>query len=417
MKIYPGIFIALVVTLAVAVAVEGAPPAQGGTVHIVQWGESLGAIAARYGTTVEAIASANGLTNPNLIYAGQRLIIPAGPVAPGPGGTYIVKRGDTLYSIARRYGTTVNALINANNLPSAMIYIGQRLIIPGGKPGPAPESHPGMTRYIVQPGDTLEAIARRYGVTVNDIMEINNLYSPWYIYPNQTLLIPAGQKPAPNQPTSSYYIVQPGDTLSSIALRHGTTVYALVRANNLANPSYIYPGQQLVIPGMAAAPQAPLAGAPPSVAPIVPQIAPPGTPQPVPTKVSAWPPLPALPPPAPAAPPDWRKEAPEVTSVWKGRLVAVENLSHDPHVFFLSILRVSANGLKGQAVKVTEPLTGWYTVAIAGTKPEYGEYACEFAPLNEGTYNVSLPGIGASINVDIEPGTATYVEFNKVPAD
>jgi LysM repeat protein len=125
-----------------------APPTP--IVHIVQPGENLYRIALMYGTTIEAIAAANGIYNPRLIYVGQRLIIPppGSPLPPGgpppPGGnpptpgppppgarTHVVQPGETLFSIALRYGVTVEAIALANNLPNPnLIHAGQILIIP-----------------------------------------------------------------------------------------------------------------------------------------------------------------------------------------------------------------------------------------------------------------------------------------------
>ncbi len=178
-----------------------AQSATGATIHIVGWGETLYSIARRYGTTVSAISAFNGISNPNYIYVGQRLTIPSGsytPPAPG-GGTYTVKRGDTLFSIARRYGLSVNQLAQANNI-----------------------------------------------------------YNPSYIYVGQVLIIPGYSQPQP-QPTviytpGSYYTVRPGDTLSSIALRYGTTTWAIAIANNIANPSLIRAGQVLFIPNTGTTP-------------------------------------------------------------------------------------------------------------------------------------------------------------------
>jgi len=99
--------------------------------YIVQPGDTLLKIAARHGISVSQLAQANGLRWNSFVYVGQRLVIPAGTV-------YVVRRGDTLYSIARRYGTSVQAIVQANNLRSTRIYVGQRLIIPGALPGPAP---------------------------------------------------------------------------------------------------------------------------------------------------------------------------------------------------------------------------------------------------------------------------------------
>jgi len=128
-------FVLAVVFALLLLALTAAAAAQGGVVHIVQPGETLSIIAARYGTTVQAIASANGIYNVNRIYAGQRLFIPV--VTPPPGGTlrgttfYIVGRGDTLAAIARRFGTTVSAISAANGIVNPnLIFPGQRLVIP-----------------------------------------------------------------------------------------------------------------------------------------------------------------------------------------------------------------------------------------------------------------------------------------------
>jgi putative chitinase len=100
--------------------------------HLVQWGETLSKIAAYYGTTVWAIAQANGIWNVNYIRAGQLLLIPVAGPAPEPGPQYyIVQPGDTLSAIAWRFGTTVWALAQANGIWNPnLIYIGQRLFIP-----------------------------------------------------------------------------------------------------------------------------------------------------------------------------------------------------------------------------------------------------------------------------------------------
>ena len=167
-----------------------APPGVGETIHVVQWGETLSLIASRYGVTVEAIMAANGLDNPNFIYVGQRLVIPtaASPVSGGCTNYYTVQWGDTLSGIACRYSTTTNALMQANDLYSDFIYQGQRLCVPPGggvAPSPAPTSY-----YTVRPGDTLAAIAWRFGVSQMAIVQANNLSNPSFIYVGQRLLIP-----------------------------------------------------------------------------------------------------------------------------------------------------------------------------------------------------------------------------------
>lgn len=164
-----------------------------GQVHVVQTGENLSSIAARYGTTPQAIAAANGLANANYIYAGQRLTIPSGGGAAPSGGTHTVGRGETLSAIAARYGTTVDALVRANGLASAnMIYAGQRLTIPGGGASGSSGSSQSGSVYTVRRGDTLAAIAARYGTTAWAVANANGLSNANYIYPGQQLRIPAG---------------------------------------------------------------------------------------------------------------------------------------------------------------------------------------------------------------------------------
>lgn len=201
------------ITLVGISTVYAAPPRQGGIVHHrVRPGENLAGIAARYGTTVNAIVRQNSIHNPNLIYAGQYLVIPAAAtgspssVAPASrpqagGCTHRIVPGDTLLRIAFRYGTTVQNLMSANGLSSSLILAGSTLRVPCGpaqgtsaspKPSPAPRLSRGLSSasYRVKSGDTLSGISLLYRTTVRAIMAANDLTNPHHIYAGQGLQIP-----------------------------------------------------------------------------------------------------------------------------------------------------------------------------------------------------------------------------------
>lgn len=167
------------------------------TIHTVAWGETLYSIARTYGVTPQAIANANGITVNSWVYAGTVLKIPAGtssaasiPVTT-PSGFYTVRAGDTLFSIATRFGTTVDAISAANNLPAnGVLYVGWSLRIPSAnQPTNLPANQHTLT-HIVQPGEYLVLIALRYNTTAQAIAYANDLPNNWLIYPNQRLKIP-----------------------------------------------------------------------------------------------------------------------------------------------------------------------------------------------------------------------------------
>ena len=213
-------------------------PPSGTITYTVQRNDNLTSIAARFGTTVSELVRLNNISNPNLIYPGQVLIIREDGSTPPSGTiTYTVQRNDNLTSIAARFGTTVSELVRLNNISNPnLIYPGQVLIIREG--GTTPPS--GTTTYIVQRGDTLTEIAARYGTTVNEIVRLNNIADRDLIYPGQVLIIPEGD-------CVDAYIVQRGDTLSGIAERYGTTVARLAAINNIRNTDRIYVGQILYL--------------------------------------------------------------------------------------------------------------------------------------------------------------------------
>jgi LysM repeat protein len=197
------------------------------TTYVVQSGDTLFRISLKFNVSLSAIITANGITNPELIYAGQVLIIPdAGTVvtppaatAPPPastpppagGTTYTVQSGDTLGIIATKFGVTVNALVAANGISNAnLIFIGQQLLIPitgavTATPPPATTTPPSPTSpppsgatYVVQPGDTLYGIAIKFGVSMDVIITANNLTNPDLLFVGQQLVIPApGVIPTP----------------------------------------------------------------------------------------------------------------------------------------------------------------------------------------------------------------------------
>jgi LysM repeat protein len=102
--------------------------------------------------------------------------------------------------------------------------------------------------HTVKFGDTLNSISRLYGVSVQALMAANNIYNPNLIFAGQTLCIPGSASVPPPPPCGTYYTVQWGDTLSSIAARYHTTVQAIMYANNIVNPNFIYAGMILYIP-------------------------------------------------------------------------------------------------------------------------------------------------------------------------
>jgi LysM repeat protein len=173
----------------------------GQTYYVVAPGDTLFRIAARFGVSVNSIANANGIYNINYIYSGQTLYIPIGdvyhppqqppPPYPQPGGnTYVVMPGDSLGSIAQRFGTTIYALASANNIWDINhIFVGQVLVISGGYG--YPPNPPGMhTTYTVQRGDTLLMIAQRFGTSLWALTDANHIWNPSRIYVGQVLVIP-----------------------------------------------------------------------------------------------------------------------------------------------------------------------------------------------------------------------------------
>ncbi len=153
---------------------------------------------------------------------------------------YIVQPGDTLFKIARRFGISLEELIAANpqiSDPSKLL-VGQRIIVPTEIP-------PTPTIYIVRPGDTLYLIARRYGITLEELIRAN----PQISDPNQINVGDRINIPKPSDVIS--YIVQRGDTLFLIARRFGTTVETLLRLNpSITDPNLIFPGQSILVPAV-----------------------------------------------------------------------------------------------------------------------------------------------------------------------
>jgi LysM repeat protein len=170
--------------------------------YVVQPGDTLTRIAVRHGVSVSQLARANGLGWNAWVYTGQRLTIPgstAGSSQPSSNSTYTVRPGDTLTRIAVRHGVSTSQLARANGLRrNAWVYAGQRLTIPGSTSGSSQPSN--SSTYTVRPGDTLTRIAVRHGVSTSQLARANGLRWNAWVYVGQRLVIPGGQATPPASP-------------------------------------------------------------------------------------------------------------------------------------------------------------------------------------------------------------------------
>lgn len=202
-------------------------------IYTVKKGDSLWKIANKYNTTVEKLKSANNLKT-NTLSVGQKLVIPSISVSPEVSDTYIVQKGDSLWSIANKFNMTVSELKNLNNLTNNLLSIGQVLKIKDS-------SNNGKTTYTVQKGDSLWVIANKYGITTEELKNYNKLTSN-LLSIGQVLKIPQGKTS-----TENIYTVKKGDSLWTIANRYNTTVEKIKVLNNLTS-NLLSVGQQLKIP-------------------------------------------------------------------------------------------------------------------------------------------------------------------------
>ena len=203
-------------------------------VYIVQKGDTLYSVAMANNTTVDELKKANNLTS-NILSTGQLLKIPSALL---PESTYIVKKGDSLYSIANKYNTTVDELKRINNLTSNILSIGQVLKLPSDKVSDV-EKEENTINYTVQKGDSLYSIARKYSTTIDKIKDLNNLTTN-LLSIGQVLLIPTDTN------LETTYTVQKGDSLYSIAKKYDTTVDRLKQLNNLKS-NLLSIGQILIV--------------------------------------------------------------------------------------------------------------------------------------------------------------------------
>lgn len=203
-------------------------------IYIVKKGDSLYSIAQANNTTVDELKKLNNLTS-NILSTGELLKIPS-PLLPET--SYTVKKGDSLYSIAKKYNTTVDELKRINNLTSNTISIGQKLKLPSNKEDEIEKEENTIT-YTVQKGDSLYSIARKYSTTIDRIKELNNLNTN-LLGVGQILLIPTSTN------LETTYTVKKGDSLYSIAKKYDTTVDNLKQLNNLSS-NLLSIGQILIV--------------------------------------------------------------------------------------------------------------------------------------------------------------------------
>ncbi|MCP9314008.1 LysM peptidoglycan-binding domain-containing protein [Liquorilactobacillus nagelii] len=237
--------------------------------YTVQSGDTLSVIASSHSTTVSNLVSLNSISNPNVIYVGQVLKLSQSTTNSSSSststtssstGTYTVKSGDSLSSIASGHGTTVSNLVSLNSISNPnVIYVGQVLKLSANSTSTSSNKTSSSSTtaasgtYTVKSGDSLSGIASSHGTTVSSLASLNNISNTNLIYVGQVLKLSANSTSTSSNKTSSSsttaasgtYTVKSGDTLYGIAANNNTSVSSLVSLNSITDPDNIYVGQVL----------------------------------------------------------------------------------------------------------------------------------------------------------------------------
>lgn len=232
--------------------------------YTVKPGDSLGRIARENGVSVADLVGANNISNPNLIYPGQKLVIP------GSDEVHVVSFGETLGRIARKYGASVSSIATANELSNPnLIRVGQELIIPrggggstsGGSGGGSSSPSGGSSTendisdrsgkvHIVKRGENLARIASQYsGVSADDLAKVNGILNGVIYYGQALYLSGPSYVASAGGSSGGSYKVRSGDRLGDIAHSHGVSISSITSANQIRNANLIMVGQVLTIPG------------------------------------------------------------------------------------------------------------------------------------------------------------------------
>lgn len=260
-----------------------------GTKYTVKAGDSVWSVSNKYGITMAQLIQWNNIQN-NFIYPGQQLTVSnsgstnsassntgssantnsssANTGSSSSQGTYTVKAGESVWSVANKNGITMNQLIEWNNIKNNFIYPGQQLIVKGGnstntntgsttsaaKPNTpntsatTSTSSSGNTMYTVKAGESVWSVANKHHITMDQLIEWNNIKNN-FIYPGQQVIVKKGSSQTTNQqsPASSKtYTVKSGESVWGVADSHGITMAQLIEWNNIKN-NFIYPGQTLIV--------------------------------------------------------------------------------------------------------------------------------------------------------------------------
>jgi len=243
--------------LAVVLPFPGLAPAAALANVVVKPGETLSEIADRHGISLTRLMQANGITNPNLVVAGQSLRRPGSSAAgagSSSGASVTVQPGDTLSDIADRQGISLNQLMQANGITNPDVVVaGQKLVLPGSRratAAAAPRELP-TAPYTVKSGETISEIADRFGTSTERLIQLNGISNPNLVVAGTRLAIP-GRPSSSAAPRSTAaprnareHVVRSGENLSTIADSYGLPVERLVAINKIDDPNLVVSGARL----------------------------------------------------------------------------------------------------------------------------------------------------------------------------